>query len=225
MLKAVIFDLDGVLMKFNLDSRKIKKDIISYFIRNGVKDGLLSPTSSFSSIKESVRTYFSITGKDHSWIEELIKEAEKIPIEHEIRAAAVTELLPNARMTLMALKSMGLLLAVFTYNNSGATRIALRKHNLESFFDVTVARDMVTRPKPNPLHLDTVLNKLGITKDEAMVVGDTEMDIKPCKELGVRVIAITTGIRTADELRSYSPDFLIEDLSDLPRVVAACMAR
>jgi phosphoglycolate phosphatase-like HAD superfamily hydrolase len=51
------------------------------------------------------------------------------------------------------------------------------------------------------------------------------MDIKPCKELGVRVIAITTGIRTADELRLYSPDFLIEDLSDLPEVIAACMER
>ena len=225
MLKAVIFDLDGVLMRFNLDSRRIKEDVIRYFVRNGLQDGLLSPTSSFSSIRESVRTYFSIAGKNPSWTEELIKEAEKIPIEHEIRAAAVTELLPNARGTLMVLKSKGLRLAVFTYNNSRATSIALRRHSLESFFDVVVARDMVTRPKPSPMHLDTVLNGLGVTKDEAIVVGDTEMDIKPCKKLGVRVIAITTGIRTADELRSYSPDFLIEDLSDLSEVVAACTAQ
>jgi HAD superfamily hydrolase (TIGR01509 family) len=225
LLKAIIFDLDGVLMKFNLDSRRIKEDVIRYFVRNGLQDGLLSPTSSFSSIKESVRTYFSMAGKDPSWIDGLIKEAEKIPIEHEIRAAAVTELLPNARMTLMALKSLGLRLAVFTYNNSTATRIALRRHSLESFFDVMVARDMVTKPKPSPMHLDTVLNRLGVTKDEAMVVGDTEMDIKPCKELGVKVIAITTGIRTADELRLYSPDFLIENLSDLPEIISACMVR
>jgi len=225
LLKAVIFDLDGVLMRFNLDSRRIKEDVIRYFVRNGLQDGLLSPTSSFSSIRESVRTFFSIAGKDPSWTEGLIKEGEKIPIEHEIRAATVTELLPNAKKTLMALKSMGLKLAVFTYNNSSATRIALRRHNLENFFDVVVARDMVIRPKPSPMHLDTVLNRLGVTKDEAIVVGDTEMDIKPCKELGVRVIAITTGIRTADELRFYSPDFLIEDLSDLPEIVATCTAR
>ena len=225
MLKAVIFDLDGVLMRFNLDSRRIKEDVIRYFVRNGLQDGLLSPTSSFSSIRESVRTFFSIAGKDPSWTEGLIKEGEKVPIEHEIRAATVTELLPNAKKTLMALKSMGLKLAVFTYNNSSATRIALRRHNLENFFDVVVARDMVIRPKPSPMHLDTVLNRLGVTKDEAIVVGDTEMDIKPCKELGVRVIAITTGIRTADELKFYSPDFLIEDLSDLPEIVATCTAR
>jgi len=225
LLKAVIFDLDGVLMRFNLDSRRIKEDVIRYFVRNGLQDGLLSPTSSFSSIRESVRTFFSIAGKDPSWTEGLIKEGEKIPIEHEIRAATVTELLPNAKKTLMALKSMGLKLAVFTYNNSSATRIALRRHNLENFFDVVVARDMVIRPKPSPMHLDTVLNRLGVTKDEAIVVGDTEMDIKPCKELGVRVIAITTGIRTADELKFYSPDFLIEDLSDLPEIVATCTAR
>ena len=222
MLKAIIFDLDGVLMKFNLEGRRIKEDVIKYLVKNGLQEGLLSPTSSFTSIRDGIRTYFSMAGKDPSWIEGLIKEAERIPIEYEIKAAAVTELLPNARETLMALKSMGLKLAVFTYNNSKATRIALRRHRLESFFDVIVARDMVTRPKPNPIHLDTVLNRLGVEREEAIVVGDTEMDIKPCKELGVRVVAVTTGIRTVDELKPYNPDFLIEDLSDLPEVVAAC---
>jgi len=222
VLKAIIFDLDGVLMKFNLESRRIKEDVIKYLVKNGLQEGLLSPTSSFSSIRDGIRTYFSMAGKDPSWIEGLIKEAEEIPMEYEIRAAAATELLPNARETLMALKAMGLKLAVFTYNNSKATHIALRRHRLEGFFDVVIARDMVTRPKPNPVHLDAVLNRLGVTKDEAVVVGDTEMDIKPCKELGVRVVAVTTGIRTADELKPYSPDFLIDDLLDLPEVVAAC---
>ena len=225
MLKAIIFDLDGVLMKFNLESRKIKEDVIRYLVKNGLQEGLLSPTSSFASIREGIRAYFSMAGKDPSWIEGLIKEAENIPVEYEIKAAATTELLPNAREILMALKSMGLKLAIFTYNNSKATRIALRRHRLEGFFDVIVARDMVTRPKPNPIHLDTVLNRLGATKEEAIVVGDSEMDIKPCKELGVRVVAITTGIRAADELKPYSPDFIIEDLSDLPEVVAACSVR
>ena len=225
MLKAIIFDLDGVLMKFNLESRKIKEDVIRYLVKNGLQEGLLSPTSSFASIREGIRAYFSMAGKDPSWIEGLIKEAENIPVEYEIKAAATTELLPNAREILMALKSMGLKLAIFTYNNSKATRIALRRHRLEGFFDVIVARDMVTRPKPNPIHLDTVLNRLGATKEEVIVVGDSEMDIKPCKELGVRVVAITTGIRAADELKPYSPDFIIEDLSDLPEVVAACSVR
>jgi HAD superfamily hydrolase (TIGR01509 family) len=225
LLKAVIFDLDGVLIKFNLDSRKIKEDVISYFVKNGLQNGLLNSASSFSSIRENVRTYFSKTGKDTSWIEEKLNEAEKIAVEHEIKAAAVTELLPNARTTLIALKSMGLRLAVFTYNNSRAAQMALRRHKLDNFFDVIIARDMVTRPKPSSMHLDVVLSKLGITKNEAIVVGDTEMDIKPCKELGVKVIAITTGIRTADELKSYNPDFLIDDLSDLPKIVTACMMR
>jgi HAD superfamily hydrolase (TIGR01509 family) len=225
VLRAIIFDLDGVLMRFNLESKRIKDDVIKYLVKNGLQEGLLSPTNTFASIRDGIKTYFSMAGKDPSWIEGLIKEAEKIPIEYEIKAAAVTELLPNAKETLMALKSMGLKLAVFTYNNSKATRIALKRHRLESFFDVIVARDMVTRPKPSPIHLDTVLKRLGVTKEDAMVVGDSEMDIKPCKELGVRVVAVATGIRTADELKPYSPDFLINDLSDLPEVVAACLAR
>jgi phosphoglycolate phosphatase-like HAD superfamily hydrolase len=45
------------------------------------------------------------------------------------------------------------------------------------------------------------------------------MDIKPSKELGVRVAAVTTGIRSGDFLRTLEPDYLIDDLSQLLPIV------
>ncbi|MEM3366000.1 MAG: HAD family hydrolase [Candidatus Bathyarchaeia archaeon] len=215
MLKGVIFDLDGVLLKFNLDSKKIKEEIISFFVENGLEKGMFTPKDTFSSIKEGVKEYFLGKGKEEEWIDNLLKMGEEIAVKHEIEAAKTTDLLPDVKEVLMTLRAKGLRLAVFTYNNSEAAKIALMKTGIIDYFDVILARDNVPKPKPNPEHLKVVLHALGIDPKEAVVVGDTEMDIKPCKALGVRVISVTTGIRTEEELKKYEPDFIIRGLKEL----------
>lgn len=219
MIRAVVFDLDGVIMKFKLDSLSIKKEVIAYLEGEGLPAGALSPTEPFSKIKDSARGMFLSQGKDPAWVEAAIRKGEGIPVRHEIEAANNAELLPSARETLAALKGQGLRLAIFTYNNSRATDIALTRFGLREYFDVVASRDSVPRPKPNPLHLEFILQSLGIERGEAVVVGDSEMDIKPCKELGVRVVAISTGIRSAEFLRGQEPDHLIGDLAELQQIV------
>ena len=44
-------------------------------------------------------------------------------------------------------------------------------------------------------------------------MGDTEMDIHAARELGVKVCALTCGIRSKEYLASLSPDLLEIDLS------------
>lgn len=219
MLKAVIFDLDGVIMKFKLDSQGIKREVISRLEEKGLTPKALSPTDPFSKIRESTRSIFASQGRDDGWVEDVMREVEEIPMRHEVEAAKVAEMLPGARETLAALRESGLKLAIFTYNNSQAAEIALTRYGLKEYFELVVARDSVPRPKPNPLHLDFVLKSLMVERDEAIVVGDSEMDIKPCKELGVRVVAISTGVRSADYLRGLSPDYLIGNLSELKPIV------
>jgi HAD superfamily hydrolase (TIGR01549 family) len=219
MLKAVIFDLDGVLVKFNLNSRRIKEEIISYFEKNGLQAGLLSPSDPFSMIKETVRSCLSQQGVNAGVIEDLIKKGEGIAVEHEVEAAEITELLPNAKETLEAFRAMKMKMGIFTYNNSRATAVALNRHDITKFFEAVVTRDMVPRPKPNPLHLDEVLNSLKVSKDEVICVGDSEMDIKPCKERGVKVVGVTTGVRDGNFLSDLQPDYIIDDLCKLVDIV------
>lgn len=47
------------------------------------------------------------------------------------------------------------------------------------------------------------------------MVGDTENDILPAKELGIRSIAVLSGIRNLEQLVELSPDIIINSVSDL----------
>jgi len=214
-MKAVVFDMDGVLVNFNIDSRRIKAEIISYFEGMGFPRGILTPALPFSKIKEEVERHLSSKGIGRGEILEMLRTAEGMAVEYEVEAARTTELLPGARETVSALKARGFRLAIFTYNNSRAVRMALERLGLDGYFDAVISRDQVEKPKPSPCHLRRVLEALGVSEEEALVVGDSEMDIKPAKELGVKVAAITTGVRSEEELRAHSPDYIVNGLPEI----------
>ena len=46
-------------------------------------------------------------------------------------------------------------------------------------------------------------------------VGDSENDILPANEVGVKSIAVTTGIRSEEKLRTYNPSAIINSISDI----------
>ena len=220
MLKAIIFDLDGVIVKFNLNSRRIKEDMIAGIEASGFPKGKLSAEEPFSVMKEMIARHFAFIGK--GWMADgIIKKAEAVSMAwtSEVAAAREAELLPGAKRALQFIKGKGLKIALFTYNNSQAAEIALSRHGIRGCFDVIVSRDMVQKPKPDPAHLSAVLEKLGIKNDEAIVVGDSEMDIKPSKALGVKVVAMTTGVGHSEELSSLDPEYVISEMSDLEGIV------
>lgn len=218
MLRAIIFDLDGVLVKFSLDSRKIKEEVVRFFETNGVPNGALGASMPFSRIRELAAARLRMAGRGEGEIKALIASAEEILIRHEMDAAERAELLPNVRGALEKIASCGIRIGLFTYNNSRAARIALERNGIERYFSAIVARDSVERAKPNPIHLKAVIDCLGVAKEEAIVVGDSEMDIKPSKELGVKVVAITTGVKTAEELRAHGPDYIVDDICEVLQI-------
>jgi len=54
----------------------------------------------------------------------------------------------------------------------------------------------------------------GIEPESIWVVGDTPLDIQCARAIGAKVIAVTTGWHTRQELADAQPDLLLDDLSD-----------
>jgi phosphoglycolate phosphatase-like HAD superfamily hydrolase len=54
---------------------------------------------------------------------------------------------------------------------------------------------------------------------DAVVIGDTPLDVACAKAGGARLIAVATGNHSVDELRAAGADVVFEDLSDTRSVV------
>jgi len=65
--------------------------------------------------------------------------------------------------------------------------------------------------------------KHGIDFDpgHTFILGDTPHDVACARAIGAKAVAIATGRHTRAELAACSPDFLFDDLADVPAVLAA----
>ena len=72
--------------------------------------------------------------------------------------------------------------------------------------------------KPSPLMFKLVLKKLGIDKDEALVIGDRiETDILGARRLGISSALVLTGISKREDMlkNNVKPNYVLETLLDL----------
>ena len=70
-------------------------------------------------------------------------------------------------------------------------------------------------PESDPLMLNTLLERNGLTMDEIVMIGDTEHDIKLGKAAGVRTIAVTWGAAPLERLEAYKPDAIVRTMEAL----------
>jgi phosphoglycolate phosphatase-like HAD superfamily hydrolase len=59
-----------------------------------------------------------------------------------------------------------------------------------------------------------------VSCERIWVIGDTPLDVRCARAIGVRVAAVATGIHSLDELEAERPDLLLADLSDTRPLLA-----
>ena len=69
--------------------------------------------------------------------------------------------------------------------------------------------------KPNPAGVFCVAEKLGISPDECMYVGDSEVDVKTGMNASMKTIAVTWGFRTKEELIAAGAQYMIDRAEEL----------
>lgn len=92
------------------------------------------------------------------------------------------------RETLESLKGRGVELAVCT-NRASSMEMLLESFGLASYFSCVMTAARVAHPKPHPEPLLKVLEQYGLHPDEALFVGDSEVDRQAAEAAGVPFIA------------------------------------
>ncbi|MCJ1909242.1 pyrophosphatase PpaX [Planococcus ruber] len=117
--------------------------------------------------------------------------------------------------TLRLLKARGVKMAIVSTKRSANIRHGLKLMGIEEVFEHVISLDEVKNPKPDPEPILLALEKLGASKEEALMIGDNYHDIEGGKNAGVRTAGVAWSIKGEAFLASYEPDHMLQHISDL----------
>jgi len=97
----------------------------------------------------------------------------------------------------------------------------LEKHDLNKLFDVVVVSGAVNKRKPSPEIFQKALEKIGVSAENTVFVGDTvDADVVGAKAAGMKSIFIER--RVQKDVEQTCPNQIIKSLSELLEAIKNC---
>lgn len=206
---VVLFDLDGTLTDTLDDLRNSvnyalkefgfperSRDEIRSFVGNGVRKLVYRsvPENTPDEISEKCLEVFKEYYKEHSCVEtkpysgiiDLLSELKK----RKIKTAVVTNKMHEAAVEIVEFFFDGLI-------------------------DVTVGQIDGVPQKPAPDGILIALDRLGASKENAVYVGDSEVDCITARNAGVPCIGVTWGFRDREVLKVNGAECIIEKAEEI----------
>jgi putative hydrolase of the HAD superfamily len=223
MIRAIIFDLDNTLVDFLSMKRLAVEAAVDAMIDAGL------PLDR-ERAEKAVFAIYDREGIEYQNVFDELLEKQMGRIDYKILAAGVVAyrrareaalvLYPHVSVTLVSLIKQGIKLAVVSDAPRREAWLRLCYLNLHHLFDVVVTFEDTGERKPSPAPFRLVLARLGITPDEALMVGDwAERDMVGAMKVGIR----TAFARYGDAFGTLESgaDYDLEDIHQLLEIVAA----
>lgn len=186
MIKAVIFDMDGVLIEAkNWHYEALNKSLrlfgyeISRFEHLTMFDGL--PTKSKLEILSIEK---GLPKELHSFINEMKQQYTEEFIHSFCKPLFVHE------YALARLKSEGYRLAVASNSIGYTVELMMKKSCLSTYLDVMLSNEDVKRAKPDPEIYTMAIGKLGLHPKECLIVEDNDNGIKAAKAAQAHLLVV-----------------------------------
>ena len=122
---------------------------------------------------------------------------------------------PGVMETLEKLRADGYHMAIASSRRLSSFNDYLAGLGIWNWFDMVVGADSVTRGKPDPEPVLTVLNALGWDAENTLVTGDADVDIMMGNAAGCKTCAVTYGNGSITSLEAAKPDYIINDFSEI----------
>jgi phosphoglycolate phosphatase len=133
-----------------------------------------------------------------------------------------TVLYPGVRETLDSLKEMPM--AVLTNKPVRVSRAIIEELGVGDRFRFVYGGNSFERKKPDPMGVDSILREFGAAPAQAMLVGDSEVDVQTARNAGTWACGVTYGFGSY-RLEKYPPDLLIDNLTELLPHLSTAAAR
>jgi phosphoglycolate phosphatase len=211
--KLVVFDLDGTL----IDSAM---DLVVAVNATRRKFGLDElPAATVASYVGNGAPMLIRRAMGEGCSEERLAEALDAFIRYyHDHALDYTILYPGVRGTIRQLRNAGVQCAVLTNKPVRISQIIVDGLGLkDSFFRVYGGNSFATK-KPDPEGLLTLVAEAGCAPEEALMVGDSRVDIETARNAKCGSCGVTFGLQP-ETLNDPRPDYVIDAMAELVPIV------
>src|SRR5579859_956054 len=137
---------------------------------------------------------------------------------HQHVTPRISQLLyPGVREGVAEWRRMGLRLAVVTGKSQEGADGTVSLMGLAGQIEVVLGYTSVARGKPAPDLALEALKRLSVAPDEALVIGDSELDIGMARAAGVRAIGVTYGAQPGERLAGAT--WFAQSFAEVMRIV------
>ncbi len=181
MIKAIIFDMDGVL--FDTEMIYINKRIRFFSeFDPSISEELIRKNAGGNGTKFIREVYKDLPSSE---VEAIVKQYRSIPTPKENFVETMFEGVPE---TLDYLYRHGCKLGLGSSSSLEKIHKALETVGISQYFTCVLSAETYNAIKPSPVVYQKAIEKLDISSDEALVVEDSTFGIQAAKNAGIRVI-------------------------------------
>lgn len=204
--KLFIFDLDGTLM----DAYQAIWETLLYTLAS-LGYGPVDFETAKRAVGHGDKYYIPVFFKPED-----VERARKIYREYHLKSLnGKVHLLPGAKQLLEKLKNTNRFIAVASNRPSESGLLIIKKLGIEHFFNYTIFGDQVTNQKPDPEMIIKVLQFFKVEKENAVFIGDMDIDVITGKKAGIDTIIVTTGSSTLDQIIESNPSKICNNLFEI----------
>jgi len=203
-IKAVIFDIDGVL----LDSMSAN---LKFFQNLMVKFGYQPPTLEYFMPLFHLTMLDTIKILTKSTSDEEIKKIWEAGRSGEVPYPTDLLSMPAAAPSVIEELAKKYLLGIMTSRVKNRVYIA-QLIALQKYFSATISYEDTTNHKPHPEPLLLAAKQLGVKPDEAVYIGDVENDVQTAHAAGMKAIIYS-------KISMASADANTSDFAKIPEII------
>lgn len=209
-IKAVIFDLDGVIVstdEYHYQAWKSISDEQNIYFDRGINNRLRGVSRA-----ESLEIVLEKPNREYTQAEKEVLLEEKNNIYKDLlKNLSSSDILSGVNEVLDYLKSNNIKVAIGS--SSKNTSLILQKIGLLNSFDAIVDGTMIKKSKPDPEVFIMAADKLNVLSEECIVVEDAKAGVEAALAGNMKVAAI------GDAIRCNKANFNLEHLIDLINII------
>ena len=206
-VKALVFDLDGTL----IDSKKDLVLAVNSTLRALGREELPSELVA-SYVGSGAPLLIRRALGEAAEPQELDRALKFFLSYYEQHKLDFTRAYPGVRPALEQLR--GTPMAVLTNKPRNISVRILEELGLREFFRLIYGGNSFATKKPDPLGAKTVLAELAVAASEAVMVGDSEVDVQTARNAGMISAIVNFGFGKHDRT-SYPADFYLDRMEEL----------